>query len=178
MRIISGQYRGRQIRPPGNFRARPTTDIAKEALFNILLNTFDLEDVEVLDLFSGTGSITYEFASRGARSVVSVESDPVHHRFIRNTCSGMNMDRVTLIRGDAFRFLNRPTQTYDIIFADPPFDHPLLESLPDLVTGNGFLSGKGRFILEHSDRYRFSSHQAFLEERHYGGVRFSFFGSR
>jgi 16S rRNA (guanine966-N2)-methyltransferase len=146
-------------------------------LFNILMNDFDLEEVEVLDLFSGTGSITYEFASRGARSVVCVESDPSHFRFIRKTCSELNLDMVTVIRGDVFRFLNRPARDFDIIFADPPYDHPRLGSLPDLVTGTGILAGNGKFILEHPSRYSFTAHPAFLEERRYGGVHLSFFAS-
>lgn len=175
MRIISGIYRGKQIRPPGNFRARPTTDFAKEGLFNILLNHFDPEESEVLDLFSGTGGITYEFASRGARSVVAVELDPQHYQFIRRTCDALDMDRVTVIRGDVFRYLKKPVQSFDIIFADPPFNHPKLVELPDMVLNTALLAKGGQFILEHPASFTFSSHPRFLHHRKYGGVNFSFF---
>ena len=142
MRIISGIFRGKQIQPPGNFKARPTTDFAKESLFNILLNKFDLKEVDVLDLFAGTGSITYEFASRGARSVVAVENNPDHYRFIRKTCDALDLQLVTVIRGDVFRYLKKPVQSFDIIFADPPYDHPLIELLPDSVFTTDILANK------------------------------------
>ena len=176
MRIISGTYRGKQIRPPKNFKARPTTDFAKESLFNILLNQYDPEELEVLDLFAGTGSITYEFASRGARLVVAVERDPSHHHFIKSTCDQLGLDLVTVIRGDAFRYLRKPYQAFDIIFADPPFDHPLLETLPDLVFQSEILAREGQFILEHPGNQTFTAHSRFLQHRKYGGVNFSFFG--
>ncbi len=175
MRIISGTYRGKRIHPPGNFKARPTTDFAKESLFNILLNQFDLEELDVLDLFSGTGSITYEFASRNARSIVAVERDPSHYRFIRKSCEEMGMEMVTPIRGDVFSYLKKPYQSFDIIFADPPYDHPLLESLPDLVFDTEILRKEGQFILEHPGNHSFTAHPRFLNHRKYGGVNFSFF---
>ena len=178
MRIISGTYRGKQIRPPAGFKARPTTDFAKEALFNILLNHHDLEETDVLDLFAGTGSITYEFASRGARSVVAVEKDPSHYSFIRDTVRKLGMDCVSVVRGDVFRFLKRPFQSFDIIFADPPYQNPLLETLPDQVFLTQLLSADGWFILEHPGNFSFSAHPSFREHRNYGGVHFSFFGHR
>ncbi len=176
MRIISGTYRGKQIHPPRNFKIRPTTDFAKESLFNILLNWYDPGESDVLDLFAGTGSITYEFVSRGARSVVAVEKDPAHFNFIRKTCAEMDLELVTLIRGDVFRYLKRPVQAFDIIFADPPYDHPGLESLPDLVFSTKVLAPGGRFILEHPGIHSFTAHPRFLQHRRYGGVNFSFFG--
>ena len=175
MRIISGTYRGKQIRPPKTFKARPTTDFAKESLFNILLNQFDLEEMDVLDLFSGTGSITYEFASRGARSVVAVERDHTHFNFIRKTCRELELELVSVIRGDVFRYLKRPFQSFDIIFADPPYDHPQLDTLPDLVFETKILAKEGLFILEHSRSYTFTAHNHFMETRKYGGVNFTFF---
>jgi 16S rRNA (guanine(966)-N(2))-methyltransferase RsmD len=175
MRIISGKYRGKQIRPPRNIKAKPTTDFAKESLFNILLNYYDPEEVEVLDLFAGTGSITYEFASRDAISVTSVELDPDHCHFIRRTCKELNLDRVHVIRGDVFRYLNKPTQSFDIVFADPPYSHPLLDSLPDMVIGSGILADGGQFILEHPGSISFSAHPRLHRHRKYGGVNFSFF---
>lgn len=178
MRIISGSYRGKQIRPPGNFKSRPTTDFARESLFNILIHQYDLEELDVLDLFGGTGSITYEFASRGVRSVVTVELEPLHYRFIRNTCTDLEFDMVTVIRGDVFRYLKKPYQSFDIIFADPPFDHPRLEELPSMISGTEILADGGLFILEHSSGYSFSAHPWFQTQKKYGSVNFSFFGNR
>ena len=175
MRIISGTYRGKQIRPPKNFKARPTTDFARESLFNILIHQYDLEELDVLDLFGGTGIITYEFASRGVRSVVTVEKEPAHFKFIQKTCNEMDLDRVTVIRGDVFRYLKRPYQSFDIIFADPPFDHSRLEEVPDLVFSSEILAKDGLFILEHPSNYVFTAHSRFLRQRKYGGVTFSFF---
>ena len=175
MRIISGIFRGRQIRPPGNFKARPTTDFAKESLFNILIHQFSIEDLDVLDLFSGTGSISYEFASRGARSVLAIEMAPMHFKFIQETCRSMEMEQVTVIRADAFRYLKKPTQAFDFIFADPPFDHPGLPELPDLIFSTEILNKQGVFILEHPGSYSFTAHPRFLQHRKYGGVNFTFF---
>ena len=175
MRIISGIFRGRQIRPPGNFKARPTTDFAKESLFNILIHQFSIEDLDVLDLFSGTGSISYEFASRGARSVLAIEMAPMHFKFIQETCRSMEMEQVTVIRADAFRYLKKPTQAFDFIFADPPFNHPGLAELPDLIFSTDILNKQGVFILEHPGSYSFTAHPRFLQHRKYGGVNFTFF---
>jgi 16S rRNA (guanine966-N2)-methyltransferase len=176
VRVISGKYRGKQIKPPGSIKARPTTDFAKESLFNILMNRVDFEETDVLDLFAGTGSITYEFASRGARSVVAVEKEPVHYHFIRKTVDELDMSLVTVIRGDVFRFLRKPCQTFDLIFADPPYAHPGLISLPGLVFSSGILETGGYFILEHPGSRSFTAHPRFLEHRGYGGVNFTFFG--
>jgi 16S rRNA (guanine966-N2)-methyltransferase len=175
VRIISGQYRGRKIVPPGNFNARPTTDFAKEGLFNILMNQFDFEEVDVLDLFAGTGSITYEFASRGARSVLAVEWEHAYYRFIRNTCQSLEMDRVTVLRTDAFRLLHNPAQSFDIVFADPPYDHVRLKEIPDLIIGNGLLNPGGILILEHPSRYSFTAHPGFNRHKNYGSVNFTLF---
>ena len=175
MRIISGIFRGKHIRPPGNFKARPTTDFAKESLFNILIHQFSIEDLDVLDLFSGTGSISYEFASRGARSVLAIEMAPMHFKFIQETCRSMEMEQVTVIRADAFRYLKKPTQAFDFIFADPPFDHPGLPELPGLIFNTDILNKQGVFILEHPGSYSFTAHPRFLQHRKYGGVNFTFF---
>lgn len=175
MRIISGIFRGKQIRPPGNFKARPTTDFAKESLFNILIHQHSMEDLDVLDLFSGTGSIAYEFASRGASSVLAVEMIPAHYKFIQDTCRSLPLDQVSVIRADAFRYLKKPVQSFDIIFADPPFDHPGLDELPDLIFGTDILNKDGVFILEHPGSQSFTAHSHFLQHRKYGGVNFTFF---
>lgn len=175
MRIISGILRGKQIRPPGSFKARPTTDFAKESLFNILIHQYSLEEMDVLDLFSGTGNISYEFASRGARTVVAVEIEPLHFRFIRETARKLQLEHLSVLRADAFRYLQKPVQSFDIIFADPPYDHPRLAELPDLVMGSKILNNQGVFILEHPGDYSFTAHSRFQEHRKYGGVNFSFF---
>lgn len=175
MRIISGSYRGKQIHPPKNFKARPTTDFAKESLFNILIHQLDFEELDVLDLFAGTGSITYEFASRGVRSVVAVEMAPAHFKFIQQTCRELEMEQVSVIRGDAFRYLLKPYQSFDLVFADPPYDHPRLADLPDLVLSGGILTGGGIFILEHPDRFAFTAHPRLSRHRKYGGVNFTMF---
>ncbi len=134
-----------------------------------------MEELDVLDLFSGTGSISYEFASRGARSVVALERDPAHFSFIRTTCLELDMDMVNVIRGDVFRYLKKPYQSFDIIFADPPYDHSLLETLPDAVFSSEILAKDGTFILEHPGSFSFTSHDHFSEHRKYGGVNFTFF---
>jgi 16S rRNA (guanine966-N2)-methyltransferase len=175
VRIISGTYRGKRIHPPKSFKARPTTDFSKESLFNILMNSYDMEELDVLDLFSGTGGISYEFVSRGARSVVALEKEHAHYSFIRNTCQELDMDMVNVIRGDVFRYLKRPYQSFDIIFADPPYDHPLLDTLPDQIFNTEILAKEGTFILEHPGDHSFTSHNHFSEHRKYGGVNFTFF---
>ena len=175
MRIISGIFRGKQIRPPGNFKARPTTDFAKENLFNILIHQYDFEEMDVLDLFSGTGSIAYEFASRGARSVLAIEMAPMHFKFIQDTCRDIQLDQVSVIRADVFRYLKKPIQSFDIIFADPPFDHKGLAELPDLIFSTALLNKQGIFILEHPGSHSFTAHPYFQQHRKYGGVNFTFF---
>jgi len=175
VRIISGILRGKQIRPPGNFKARPTTDFAKESLFNILIHQYRLEEMDVLDLFSGTGSISFEFASRGARSVLAIEMEPLHYKFIQETVRKLQLEQLTVLRADAFRYLRKPVQSFDIIFADPPYDHPGLAEIPDLVLGTKILNEQGAFILEHPGNLSFTAHSRFQQQRKYGGVNFSFF---
>jgi len=175
MRIVSGNLRGRLINPPKNFRARPTTDFAKESLFNIIANHFDFEGLRVLDLFSGTGSISYEFISRGAKIVDSVEKDYHHWQFIRNTAKQLNLQGLNPIKIDAFIYLKGCAQEYDIVFADPPFDLHGIDALPDLILTKSLLTDGGWFIFEHSDKYNFSDNQYFLEHRAYGSVNFSIF---
>lgn len=175
MRIISGTYRGKRIHPPKNFKARPTTDFSKESLFNILIHQLDFKGLDILDLFAGTGSITYEFASRGVQSVVAVEMAAPHFKFILQTCKDMGLDMVNVIRGDVFKYLKKPTQSFDIIFADPPYDHPRLAELPDLVFSSEILNKDGLFILEHPGSYSFTAHPRFSRHRKYGGVNFSMF---
>ena len=175
MRIISGSYRGKQIHPPSNFKARPTTDFAKEGLFNILYNNFDFEEIDVLDLFAGTGSVTYEFASRAVNRITCVENNSLHFRFIRKNVEEMKFDQVHTINTDVFKFLKKPFESYDLIFADPPFDHKDLTSLPDSIFETNILIDDGWFILEHPSKISFNSHPNFFQQKNYGNVNFSFF---
>ena len=177
MRIISGKYRGRRINPPASFSARPTTDFARESLFNILANRIDFEAVTVLDLFSGTGSISFEFASRGAPVVHLVEKDLKHIFFIRRMVNEMKLENVKPIHIDVKAYLNTCKFKYDIVFADPPYNLEWLEEIPVLVISSGVIREDGFFILEHPKNISFTSHKLFFEHRNYGSVNFSFFGS-
>jgi 16S rRNA (guanine966-N2)-methyltransferase len=175
LRIIGGKYKGRRITPPPGFKARPTTDFAREGLFDILNNRVDFEEISVLDLFSGTGGISYEFASRGAREVHLVEMDMKHIAGIKRIIKDMGFSNIKPIHIDVRAFLKTCSVKYDIVFADPPYDLEWLKDIPDLVTGSGVLKEDGFFILEHPRNMRFSGHKLFFEHRNYGGVNFSFF---
>jgi 16S rRNA (guanine966-N2)-methyltransferase len=175
LRIIGGKYKGRRIEPPSNFKARPTTDFAREGLFNVLNNRIDFESVMVLDLFSGTGSISYEFASRGAAAIHLVEKDMRHISGIKRIIRELNLENIKPIHIDVKAFLKTCTAKYDVVFADPPYDLPWLKDLPDLVSGSGVIKEDGIFILEHPRHMSFSGHTLFYEHRNYGGVNFSFF---
>lgn len=178
MRIVSGELKGRRFSPPESFSARPTTDFAKENIFNVLNNIVDFEEIKVLDLFSGTGSISYEFASRGCRSVTSVEMNFKHQRFIAQTIRDLGIaDRVRSLKGDAFRFVANTKEKYDLIFADPPFDLETAAQLPDLINEHGLLNPGGMFILEHSGAGKYNAHPLFQQTRNYGKVNFTFFGA-
>ena len=175
MRIIGGRYKGRRINPPSNFQARPTTDFAREGLFNILNNRVDFESINVLDLFSGTGSISYEFASRGAATVHLVETNPRHMAGIKKVLKELDLQNVRPIHIDVRAYLKTCKAKYDIVFADPPYELSWLKELPDLVTQAGVIKADGFFILEHPRDLNFDSHKLFFEHRNYGGVNFSFF---
>lgn len=175
MRIISGKYRGRAINPPKNLRARPTTDFAKENLFNILNNLVDFEQCDVLDLFAGTGSISYEFASRGVKSVTAVEINDVHHSFIRNTARQLGASNLYAVKANVFLYIRSCPKSFDIVFSDAPYDLEGLEDVVDGVLNSNILKEDGIFIFEHSDKYNFENHQFFWQSRSYGSVQFSFF---
>jgi len=175
MRIISGKFKGRIIHPPKNLRARPTTDFAKENLFNILNNLIDFEGIDVLDLFAGTGSISYEFASRGAATVTSVEINAVHVNFIKATASSLGIQTMFVVRANAFLYIKSVKKQFDLIFADAPYDIEGSETLPGMVFEYDILKDGGIFILEHSKNLTFKDNPYFLESRSYGSVQFSFF---
>lgn len=175
MRIISGRCGGRIITPPKNLRARPTTDFAKENLFNVLGNMIDFEGLEVLDLFAGTGSISYEFASREAASVTSVEINTVHYNYIRQTARSFGMDNLYPVKANAFLYLKSCLKKFDVIFSDAPYDLEGSEAVIDLVFEQGLLKEDGILIFEHSKGKEFSSHPNFRKLRSYGSVQFSIF---
>ena len=175
MRIIGGTHRGRVITPPSNLRARPTTDFAKENLFNVLGNIVDFEDMDILDLFAGTGSISYEFASRGARSVTSVEINSVHHNFIKQTADKFGFSNLRPLKANAFLYLKSASRRFGLIFADAPYDLKGSEAVIELVFENNLLEEEGILVFEHSKDMDFSSHPHFWQVRHYGSVHFSFF---
>ncbi len=175
MRIIGGKFKGRRFQVPIKFKGRPTTDFAKEALFNILNNQIDFENVEVLDLFAGTGALSYEFASRGAKTVTSVEKDGAACAFIRKTFETIGYDGGRVLREDVYRFLASARQKYDHVVADPPYDDVDLADIPKKVQKSGCLKPGGLFILEHGAEYEFSDENGYIESRRYGAVNFTFF---
>ncbi len=176
MRIIGGAFKSRIFRPGKNFKARPTTDFARENLFNILNNRYNFEDKKILDLFSGTGSISFEFASRGCQSITSVEIDRFHYNFICSVIEKLDIkDSVKAVNGDVFKFIGRSPEQYNIIFADPPYELKRLSEIPDLILNSNLLPDEGLLILEHGKTNDFSMHPNFTELRTYGSVHFSFF---
>ncbi len=178
MRITGGKYRGRILNPLPGLKARPTTDFARVGIFNILNNRIDYESITVLDLFSGTGSISFEFASRGAKAVHLIEQDVKHISGIRRIIKEIGFDNIKPVHIDVKSYLRTCSVKYDIVFADPPYDLPWLRDIPDLVLGSGVISEEGFFILEHPKNEHFNNHVAFFEHRNYGGVNFSFFKPR
>ncbi len=175
MRIIHGSHSGRRIHIPKSFRARPTTDQAREALFNILINRIDFEECHVLDLFAGTGSISFEFASLGCPAVTAVDNDRFHAKSIQDNAEAMGFDAITVFKSNVFEFLESTFADYSIVFADPPFDLKAIDTLPDKILGANMVKKGGFLILEHGPNNDFQSHKAFQEVRRYGKVRFSFF---
>lgn len=176
MRIVSGNLKGRRFSPPKNFKARPTTDFAKENLFNILNNTVDYTELKVLDLFAGTGSISYEFASRGVDNVTCVEKNFNHFKFILKIIDELELkDHVKAIKGDAFKFVEKTAEKYNLIFADPPYDLAGSEKLPELIFKYQLLDEGGMLIFEHSGQESFNEHPNFFENRENGKVIFTFF---
>ncbi len=177
MRIIAGKHKGRTIRPPKYFKDRPTTDFAKEGLFSILSNWYDFEDIRVLDLFAGTGNITFEFASRGVKEITLVDKNSRYLSFIRQQLKEFfpQGHRFNIIRDDVLKFVEERTLAYDVIFADPPYKLPELQQLPDMILNNPTLPDDAVVIIEHPKNYDFSNHPYFFDHRNYGSVHFSFF---
>ena len=176
MRVITGKYKGRHFDVPRTFKARPTTDFAKENLFNVLNGYIDWdEQPSALDLFAGTGSITLELLSRGCSQVISVEKDPMHYKFIKGTIDYLQDLNAVPVRGDVFKYLSQCRGRFDIIFADPPYVLKEIPELPDMVLERGLLNPEGVFVLEHGRDNDFSINPRFVEHRTYGSVNFSLF---
>lgn len=175
MRIIRGKYGRRRFDVPSNITARPTTDFARENIFNVLENNLDFDGLSALDLFAGTGAISFEFISRGCASVTAVEKATTQYNFIRKVAQQLNCKELNLIKGDALRFISTSLAKFDIIFADPPYDHPQFGEIPEMVLNSQMLKDGTIFIIEHSRNYDFSQLPHFTEQRTYGSVNFSIF---
>lgn len=175
MRIIRGKYGRRRFNVPTNISARPTTDFARENIFNVMENLVDFEGADALDLFAGTGAISFEFLSRECASVTAVEKAATQWRFIKEVSQQLNTANLNLVRGDVFRFIASCDRTFDIIFADPPYTLPELGEIPGLILGSKMVKPGTLVVVEHSKAYDFSSLPGFFERRVYGSVNFSLF---
>ncbi|RYY35175.1 MAG: 16S rRNA (guanine(966)-N(2))-methyltransferase RsmD [Sphingobacteriaceae bacterium] len=175
MRIIGGKLRGLRLNPPTNLPVRPTTDLAKEALFNILQNQRELEDIRVLDLFSGTGNIAFEFASRGAESILAVDRNQNGLNYIKDISKKHGLECIKTFKADVFKYMELETEQFNIIFADPPYDLNRIPEIPKTVFEKHMLLPGGLLIVEHQSMQNLSSHPNFTEQRRYGHSSFSFF---
>jgi 16S rRNA (guanine966-N2)-methyltransferase len=176
MRIISGTHGGRRISPPANMpHTRPTTDIAKEGLFNVLQNQIDFESLKTLDLFGGTGCISYELASRGVPDLTIIEKDQKMYDFIKKTAETLKLENFKVIKSDVFNFLKSCSEKYDFIFAGPPYALTTIDDLPKIIFENGLLNKGGRFVLEHTPRNDYRKTNHYKSERNYGTTIFSTF---
>jgi 16S rRNA (guanine(966)-N(2))-methyltransferase RsmD len=175
MRIIGGSLKGLRLNPPKNLPVRPTTDLAKEALFNILQNQIEFEDIKVLDLFSGTGNISMEFASRGAAQVISVDRSIHCVNYLKDASRQHKLDQIKAYKEDVFKYLQIETDQYDLIFADPPYDLNKIPEIPKIVFERNILLPGALLIVEHQSMQNLSNHPSFVEQRKYGHSSFSFF---
>ncbi len=176
MRIISGKHGGRKILPPAKMPfTRPTTDIAKEGLFNMLQHQIDFEDIATLDLFGGTGAITYELQSRGAGKSVIVEKDPQMFNFIKKNLETLGFTQVQVLRMEVFDYLRSCNEKFDFIFAGPPYALSTIDELPSMILSRELLNPEGVFVLEHTPRNRYETYPGFVKQRNYGTTIFSFF---
>lgn len=174
MRIIRGTLKGKKIIAPKSIKARPTTDFGKESLFNILENKIDITKIEVLDLFAGTGNISFEFASRGAKKIICVDQQRSSVNFIKETANQLDLPIIAK-KNDAFRFLKTLKFSFDLIFADPPYGHLRANELPGIILKSSILNENGLLVIEHGVENDFSNHENFIEKRTYSRVNFSFF---
>ncbi len=177
MRIIGGKLKGIRINPPKNLPVRPTTDMAKESLFNILNNLIDFENLNVLDIFSGTGNITLEFASRGAKKIVGVDRNFGCYNYLKRTAIDLNLPNIVALKADVFKYLETETESYDLIFADPPYDLSTIPLIAPLIFDKKLLNPGGILIIEHQSTQDLHQHPNFTEKRKYGFSAFSFFNN-
>lgn len=175
MRIIGGKLKGIRLQPPANLPVRPTTDMAKEALFNILNNQFDFESCTILDLFSGTGNLTFEFASRNAEKILAIDMDYGCVNWVKSTAKKYEFNQIEVRKADVFKLLNQMTGSYDIIFADPPYNMPNIPQIPVLVAAQKLLKPDGLLVVEHQSNMKLNSQPGYTETRKYGNSSFSFF---
>ena len=178
MRIIGGTLKGLRLNPPKNLPVRPTTDMAKEALFNILLNQIDFEGIKVLDLFSGTGNISMEFASRGAAQVTGVDRSIHCVHYLKDTARQHGLTAINVFKEDVFKYLQVETEQYDLVFADPPYDLNKIPEIPKIIFEKKLVTDGGLLIVEHQSLQNLSNHPAFVEQRTYGHSSFSFFRAK
>jgi 16S rRNA (guanine(966)-N(2))-methyltransferase RsmD len=178
MRIIAGSLKGRRLNPPQNLPVRPTTDMAREGLFNILNNYVDYEDCAVMDFFAGTGAMSVEFISRGVREVTAVDINNACTEYIKTEAQRLELRNLRVVRADVFDLLKRANRKFDIVFADPPYAIEGLQKLPALVFEHQLLTDDGIFILEHPREYSFEEHPHFWQHRNYGKVNFTFFANK
>lgn len=177
MRIVGGEFKGRKFYPPAkNWPTRPTTDFSKEALFNILYNNLDFEELKVLDLFGGTGNHGYEFISRGCKDVTYVDQFGGCVSFVKKTAKELEIeDRMTIVRADVFKFIAKTSKQYDYIFAGPPYGLPTIDKIPDLIFKYNLLKPDGWFVMEHNPNHEYTNHPNLFDVRKYGQTIFSFF---
>jgi len=175
VRIISGSLKGRIIQAPGNLPVRPTTDFAKTGLFNILNNYFDFENISVLDLFCGIGSITFEFSSRGTNNITCVDEHAACLKFIKSTAEKFALHGIDTIKSDAFNYVKHALKKFDIIFADPPFESKETDALPDLIMEKKLLDENGWLIVEHQSKRKLESVVQPFQVRKYGNCTFSIY---
>ena len=175
MRIVSGKYKRRRFDVPKSFKARPTTDFAKENLFNVIGNLIDLKETTALDLFAGTGSISFELLSRGCKEVTCVEKDGTHYAFIKKVKGELEADNLITIKADVFKYIGSLNQSFDFIFADPPYALKELVKIPEIILSNNLIKEEGIFVMEHPKEYDFSALPYFSQRRVYGAVNFSIF---
>lgn len=176
MRVIGGKLKGLRLNPPSNLPARPTTDQAKEGLFNILINRIDLDDIRVLDLFSGTGNISIEFASRGVPEIISVDREYGCVNYLRKFAEASGLQMIKTVKNDVFKYLDFETEPFDLIFADPPYDLPQMNLIAGRVFERNLLNPGGLLIIEHPSMKKLNNDPRFIEQRQYGSSSFSFFG--
>jgi 16S rRNA (guanine(966)-N(2))-methyltransferase RsmD len=176
MRIIGGEHGRRRINPPANMpHTRPTTDVAKEGLFNVVSNNLDIEELKTLDLFGGTGSISYELASRGASDLTIIEKDPKMYEFIKKTAAELKLANFKVLKMDVFKFIEQCTDRFDFVFAGPPYALGNIDDLPKVIFEKQLLTPKGWFVLEHTPRNDYKKFPFYATERNYGSTIFSIF---